>query len=447
MPEWTALKDAKIFEAMSEKGRAAFLPPGIFYWADRAKKEAEINATIGSAFGPKSEIGVAGDGQTVFYLPGLMQFFQEVTPGEVFTYAGIQGVPEFRSAWRAWILEKIKHSGRNLDALLGMPVVGPGVTGALSLCGQMFLSPGEAVILPDRYWENYENVMCANVGARIVTFPFYGDGDFNVAGMKAAVEESLASQGKAVIVLNFPNNPTGFTPSVATAKRIAAALEEAAVEAKKWVVVLCDDAYEGFYYSGECMQYSIFAEIAGKRNVLAAKLDGISKELLWYGGRVGCITFAVPETLAPKKDPVTKELGEKIGAFIRASESNCSHPTQEIVRRALSGKMGQLLAERQKVIDVLKSRWEVYNREMEKADAKYVKPLASNSGFFSLVDLVSAKAGEVADLLMREYKVGVVPSESGGQNSLRIAFCSVQEKDIPRLVSAVLEAAKKLSKK
>ncbi len=446
MPEWTALKDAKLFEALSEKGKAAFLPPGIFYWAGRAKAEAEINATIGSAFGPCLEIGVEGAGQTVFYMPGLMRYFEELKPAEVFTYAPIQGVPEFRAAWRKWILEKLKLSGRSLDPLMTDPIVAPGVTGALAIVAELFLSPGEACVLPDRYWENYDNVLCSNVGARIVTYPFYDDGDFNVAAMKVAVEESLSSQGKAVVVLNFPNNPTGFMPSVATAKRIAAALEEAAVEAKKWVVVLCDDAYEGFTYTDDCLQYSVFAEIAGKRNVLAVKLDGISKEFLWYGGRVGCITFGVPENMAAKKDLLGKELVEKVGAVIRSSISNCNHPTQEIVRRALSGQMGQLLAERKRVIDVLRRRWEAYNREMAKADGQFVKPLASNSGFFSLVDLPTAKATEVADLLMKEYRIGVVPSESGGQNSLRIAFCSVQEKDIPRLCQSVIEAAKRLSK-
>ena len=446
MPEWKALEECRLFDCLSEKGKAAFLPPGIFYWLGRAKKEATINATIGSAYGPSSEIGVEGSGSTTFFLPGLMQFFNGLTPNDIFPYAPILGVPEFRAAWRTWVLEKLKPTGRSFDALLSTPAVTSGVTGAIAVVSDLFLSPGESMILPDRYWENYDNVISSNVGARITTYPFYDGGDFNVRAMKAAVDESLASQGKAVVLLNFPNNPTGFAPSVATAKRIAAALEESAVESGKWVIVLCDDAYEGFAYTDECIHYSVFGEIAGKRNVLAVKLDGISKEFLFYGGRVACITFGVPETLAAKKDLIAKELEEKTGAAIRSSISNCSHVVQQIILRALTGRMGVLVAERQRVIEVMRRRWVAYNREMEKADPKYVKPLASNSGFFSSVDLVSAKATEVADLLMREYKVGVVPSESGGQNSLRIAFCSVVESDIPRLVSSVLEAAKKLSK-
>jgi aspartate/methionine/tyrosine aminotransferase len=437
MPEWTTLKECKLF---------AFLPPGIFYWLGRAKKEATINATIGSAYGACAEIGVPGEGHTTFYLPGLMQFFNELSPNEIFPYAPILGVPEFRAAWRAYILEKLKPSGKHLDALISNPAVAPGVTGALAIVSELFLSPSETAILPDRYWENYDNVICSNVGARITTFPFYDGGDFNVAAMKAAVDESLASQGKAVVVLNFPNNPTGFSPCVATAERIAIALEESAVESGKWVIVLCDDAYEGFVYDKSCLRYSVFAEVAGRRNILAVKLDGISKEFLFYGGRIACITFGVPETCAAKRDLLAKELEEKVGAVIRSSISNCSHPVQQIIRRAIAGKMGVLLAERQRVIEVMRRRWEVYNGEMAKADQKYLKPLPSNSGFFSSVDLVSAKATEVADLLMREYKVGVVPSESAGQNSLRIAFCSVSETDIPKLVYSVMDATMKLSK-
>ncbi len=446
MPEWNALNDCGLFDALSERGKAAYLPPGIFHWLGRAKKEAEINATIGSAFGPGDEIGVEGAASAVFYLPSLAGYFQGVKPGEVFSYAPILGVPAFRQAWRAWILEKLKPSGRDIDALISKPAVAPGITGALAVTAGLFVSPGEAVILPDRYWGNYNNVLVANVGARITTFPFYDGQDFNVQAMKAAVDESLSSQGKAVVLLNFPNNPTGFMPSAATAARIAAALATSAAESGKWVIALSDDAYEGFTYARESLQYSVFAELVGKRGVLAVKLDGISKEFLFYGGRIGCITYGVPEALAAKRDLIAGELEEKTGAFLRSSVSNCNHPVQEIIARAIREKLGTLLTERLRVTNVLKRRWEIYREEMSKtADPAILKPLPSNSGFFALVDLVSAKADDVADLLMTQYKVGVVPITSGGRNSLRIAFCGVSENDIPRVVESVCSAAGQLS--
>lgn len=444
MPEWTALKESGLFDLLSEGGREQFLPPGIFHWSGRAKKEADINATIGSAFGAASEIGEEG-GNTVFYLPTLAAALPGLKPDQVFSYAPILGVGAFRDAWRSWILEKVKPSGRDIEALISTPAVTSGITGAITTVAGLFLSPGESIILPDRYWGNYNNVLIRNIGARITTFPFYDGDDFNVAGLKAAVDESLSSQGKAIVLLNFPNNPTGFSPPVATAQRIATALEESALESGKWVIAMCDDAYEGFTYTLDCMQYSIFAEIAGRRNVLAVKLDGLSKEFLWYGARVGCITFAVPETMAAKKDLVTGELEEKVAAAIRSSISNCNHPVQEIIAHGIRDRLGALLAERQRVVDVLARRWETYNREMEKADPALLRPLVSNSGFFALVDLVSARAEEVADLLMTRYRVGVVPISAGGKQSLRIAFCSVPEGDIPKLVDSVFQAAAQAS--
>lgn len=440
MPEWKALKECGLFDALSESGKGQFLPPGIFHWAGRAKKEAEINATIGSAFGPAGEIGLEG-GNTVFYLPTLAANFATLAPSDVFTYAPILGAASFREAWRSWVLEKLEPSGRKLDDLISTPAVTSGITGALGIVGGLFLSPGEAVTLPDRYWGNYNNILIRNVGARITTYPFYDGDDFNVDAMKEAVDEAIASQGKAVVILNFPNNPTGFSPRVATARKIAAALEASAHESGKWVIAVCDDAYEGFTYTNDCMHYSLFGEIAGRLGVLAVKLDGVSKEFLWYGARIGCITYGVPENHAAKKDLITGELEEKTAAALRSSVSNCNHAAQEIIARGITDKLGALLAERMRVIEVLKKRWETYNEHMRKADRNVLVPLASNSGFFALVDLVKAAADDVADLLMTKYKVGIVPITSGGKNSLRIAFCSVTAADIPRLVESVCAAA------
>ncbi|MHA2129248.1 MAG: hypothetical protein ACW99L_04675, partial [Promethearchaeota archaeon] len=45
------IQTTPLYNALSEIGKRIFLPDGIFYWSGRAKKEAEIIGTIGSAFG------------------------------------------------------------------------------------------------------------------------------------------------------------------------------------------------------------------------------------------------------------------------------------------------------------------------------------------------------------------------------------------------------------
>jgi len=52
---------------------------------------------------------------------------------------------------------------------------------------------------------------------------------------------------KKVLLLNFPNNPTGYTPTEEEQKALVEAIKEAA-EAGKKVVVWVDDAYFGLVY-------------------------------------------------------------------------------------------------------------------------------------------------------------------------------------------------------
>ena len=66
---------------------------------------------------------------------------------------------------------------------------------------------------------------------------------------------------KKILILNFPNNPTGYTATQADAKRIVAAVKSAARAGKKIVVVL-DDAYFGLVYEKGIHEESLFAEFA-----------------------------------------------------------------------------------------------------------------------------------------------------------------------------------------
>ncbi|MBJ8193091.1 aminotransferase class I/II-fold pyridoxal phosphate-dependent enzyme, partial [Bacillus cereus] len=83
--------------------------------------------------------------------------------------------------------------------------------------------------------------------------------------------------GKAIVVLNFPNNPTGYTPGVEEGKAIVAAIQEAA-EAGINVVVVTDDAYFGLFFE-DSLHESLFGQLAGLHpRILPVKIDGATKE-------------------------------------------------------------------------------------------------------------------------------------------------------------------------
>jgi len=54
--EFNELKKVGLFELLSKRGKEVFMPQGVFHWVNRAKKEANIDATIGVGRGLKSEI-------------------------------------------------------------------------------------------------------------------------------------------------------------------------------------------------------------------------------------------------------------------------------------------------------------------------------------------------------------------------------------------------------
>ena len=159
MPEWKALKECGLFDALSQSGKDQFLPPGIFHWAGRAKKEAEINATIGSAFGPAEEIGLEG-GNTVFYLPTLAALLGLPLPDR--PYDGIDIMPllkgERQERGRAigfYFRDAVALSGERYKLIAAAQLKGRRSGGAVDFKGKTFelfdltSDPGEKTNLHD----------------------------------------------------------------------------------------------------------------------------------------------------------------------------------------------------------------------------------------------------------------------------------------------------------
>ena len=160
------------------------------------------------------------------------------------------------------------------------------------------------------------------------TRPLPSDRGYNVEAFRAELKNSAAEKGKVVVLLNFPNNPSGYTPTVAEGDAIVAAISEVAEEGCN-VVVVTDDAYFGLFYE-DSMKESLFGKLANMHpRVLTVKLDGATKEEYVWGFRTGFITFADGEE--HENAPVINALEKKTMGIIRATISNCPHPSQTFV--------------------------------------------------------------------------------------------------------------------
>lgn len=420
----------EILAMLSEYGRRLYFPKGIISQTAEAKQKAtRFNATI----------GIATEGGGPMALASISSQIGDIPAADAVTYAPPAGRPGLRDEWRKKLIaENPSLAGKRF----GQPIVTSAITHGLSLAGELFLDPGDTLLMPDKLWGNYRLTFEVHHGAKIETFPFYkAEGGMDTDAFAARLAELAATREKLVVLLNFPNNPTGYMPTEAEGDALAAALEAQAAAGTK-LVVICDDAYFGLFYhlGGQSMTESLFGKLVSRHpNLLAIKLDGATKELFVWGLRCGFITYGPgrPETA----EVVNEALDAKTRGAIRGGVSNVPQLSQTLVERALASPT--LQAERDEKCETLRVRaqkvFEVANLP-EYADSWSVYPF--NSGYFMLVKVVGVDAEKLRVHLLDEHQVGLIATST---TDIRVAFSCLEADDVEPLFEALHQAIGELS--
>lgn len=413
-----------VYEMLSERGKNIFFPKlGILSQAAQAKGK-KINATIGEA--------VEDDGSSM-HLPEF-DALVNMPISTVFPYAPSFGKPEFRSIWKDSIYRKNPSLG---DTIISNPVATNGLTHGISMAGYMFADEGDTVLLSNHYWENYNLIFENTYGAEVKTFELFANGGFNVEDFSRQIN---AIEGdKIITLLNFPNNPAGYTPLISEIDAITEVIKKAADKGKK-VIVLIDDAYFGLVYEEGVFMESIFTKLANlSENILAVKLDGPTKEDYVWGFRVGLISYAVKGGTKELYDA----LEQKTAGAVRGNISNISNLSQSMLHKVYSADTYE--ASKKAKYDILKSRYDCLKIELAKPEyAEYFRPLPFNSGYFMCVEpLNGLNAEEIRKHLLEKYETGVIVLG----NVVRLAFSAVPKAVLPQLVENIYHACVDLSKK
>jgi aspartate/methionine/tyrosine aminotransferase len=411
--------------SLARFGREIFFPKGILTQSAEAKIKAHrFNATI----------GMAREKGNAMYLPSIMEHFSGLTADEVFNYAPSYGLSALR---RAWADEMLRNNPGLKGKRMSLPVVTSGLTHGLSVTADIFIDPGDIIIMPDKLWGNYRLIFELRKGAKISTFTFYNDkGGFNVEGFRQSLKEA-GEREKIIVLLNFPNNPTGYTPTFGEMKQICEILVSAA-ESGRTVIAICDDAYFGLFYEEDTASESVFSLLAGIHPKLTAvKLDGATKEDFVWGFRVGFITIstAVKEG---QEDIFYEAVEKKLGGTVRSNISNASAPSQSILFHAMENSNFE--EERNDKRRILKERAIEVKRVL--SDSKYADfftPYPFNSGYFMCVKLRRGlDAEDFRKALLEKEGIGVIAI---GASDIRIAFSSVEKEEIKDLFDAMLRCA------
>jgi len=451
------LENTPLYSAFSELGKRISLPQGVFYWSGRAKKEAELNGTIGTAYAHEYDFIKEGKSEWFpCYLDGINAYFKNLEINDLVPYTAIAGISELRDLWKNWIIYKSllneKEDNEKLDKLkkyITTPIITTGVTNGIFLISSLLLNANEFIITPNKRWGNYDNIIKRVLGAKIKSFNYFKDQQFNFEGLEGAIDEVAVVQDKVLIILNFPNNPTGYVPTKEGSLKLIDLLKAKQKEVKKPILVMIDDAYEPYIYDDNAINRSIFYDLQDlEEDIIPIKLDGATKELLLYGARIGFITIGLKPTWTKNDkelETLKNEIDNKLSGLIRSTISNCNHFYQAVMISLFNTKgIEEILKMREPIQRLLKERYIKLNSELKKIKNPNISVDPNSGGFFTFINLNPnhMKASEFAELLLTKYKVGVIPIETPSENvnGVRIAYCSIDLTQIPETVKRIKSA-------
>ncbi|MEB7773447.1 MULTISPECIES: aminotransferase class I/II-fold pyridoxal phosphate-dependent enzyme [Kurthia] len=413
-----------VFEMLSDLGKQMYFPTeGILSQSAEAKNKAfKFNATIGTAIEKGKPM----------HLKVIQDKLSAYNPSDLYPYAPPAGKPELRQEWRKKMLvDNPALEGQTFSN----PIVTNALTHGLSITADLFADKGDTLIIPDQNWENYDMVFNIRRGTTITTYPLYDEnGLFNADGLREAIL-AQKGHGKAIVLLNFPNNPTGYTPNAQEGASIVQAILDGA-NAGVNVVAITDDAYFSLFFE-DSLTESLFGALSNiHERVLAVKVDGATKEEYVWGFRVGFITFG------NKSEALLKALEEKAIGIIRATISSGPHPSQTFLLDAL--KSPEFVTQRQEKFDIMKNRANKVKEVLDSSkfeDAWDYYPF--NSGYFMCLKLKTTNAEQVRQVALEKYGVGTI---SLSDTDLRVAFSCIEEEDIEEMFHLIYDAVKDVEK-
>jgi aspartate aminotransferase len=334
-------------------------------------------------------------------------------------YTPISGIDELKSA----IVEKFRRDN-GLDYQKSEIIVSCGAKHSLYNISQALFESGDEVIIPAPYWVTYPDQirLC---GARPV---FVQTDEKDHFAVRPETVRSAVTQRTKAIILNSPGNPTGSAYDRPVLERIA----EIALE--RGLYVISDEIYEPFVYDG--FRHESIACVSPEIKKRTLLVNGVSKAFAMTGWRIGY-------TAGPR------EIVEAMDTLQSQSTSNPDSIAQRAAVAAL--REGRSFTEKM-VSEFDKRRRLVVDRLNRLPGISCTLPRGAFYVFPNVGGILSGKykgrpldnAGGVAEFLLEECRVVVVPGEAfGGPGHLRISY-AVSLEDLTKALDRIEAGLKTL---
>ena len=275
-----------------------------------------------------------------------------------------------------------------------------GATEAVYLSFMACINPGDEVIILAPYWVQYENIVKLLGGKSVIidTFKYGFEPDLDV------VFNAITDKTK-VIVVNSPNNPSGYIYKAEFLKVLA---EMASVN---HILIFDDEAYRSLVYDEE---FPSITEYCRKEDIVI--INSFSKQFAMTGWRVGYVV-------------ADEDFINTVVKFQQNIAVCVATPNQYAAIEAMSHADQYASG----IKDVFTKRREILVRELNKLDK--ISFQAPQGTFYAFIDISRTGTDSKTfcfDLLEKQH-VAVIPGVAFGEafdNYIRLAFTLNEDKII-----------------
>ena len=334
-------------------------------------------------------------------------------------YSPAGGLPDLKKAIAA---KTLRDSGYQIDPT--QVLVTNGGKQAVFQAFAAILDPGDEALLPTPYWTTYPEVI--KLAGAVPVEVFAGaDQDYKVTVDQL---EAARTERTKVLLHCSPSNPTGavYTPEETTA------IGQWALEHGIWVIT--DEIYEHLLYEDAVPAHivKLVPELADR----AIVLNGVAKTYAMTGWRVGWM-------IGPT------DVVKAATSFQSHLTSNVNNIAQRAALAAVSGPLDAVETmreafdrRRRTIVEMLRSI-EGLSVPTPKG-AFYAYPSVEGVLGKSIRGTVPTTSAELAELILSEVEVAVVPGEAFGPSGfLRLSYALSDEdlvEGVSRIQSLLAEA-------
>lgn len=297
-------------------------------------------------------------------------------------YSAPGGLPELRDL----VAQKLR-TDNGIDAEAGRVVVTPGAKAALFMACAATLRPNDEVVLVAPYYVSMVPIVnIAEPTAKLRIVPLGG-----AFGLDLEALDRTVGPTTRLLIINYPNNPTGRMLSRAEADGLVDLMRR-----RPDLLILSDEIYDSMTFGGvDPISPGAYAEIADR----VITVNGFGKSFAMTGWRIGYVH--APAELSRMISALNMQINTNTAAFIqKAAVAALSGPQDHIE------SYNRLLAERKAIYDGI----------VEKS------PVLSGSspegGYFAFLDISAAglRSDDFAAALLRETGVALTPGVAFGDD-------------------------------